>query len=149
MKEIPYHGISWLHFWVGCEFPCGNRNVMQHTATKAWLMVAKDRRNLNIRMVREKGEFKRERERQKWVKEKNTWDFGTLACRGPSHVKGGEKGEGRAGPGERKGGQLSLVIQTCTAHLGLTLMSLQTWNPMDLLMYPSRQRLQTAKRFSP
>lgn len=38
---------------------------MQHTATKAWLMVAKDRRNLNIRMVQEKGEFKRERERER------------------------------------------------------------------------------------
>lgn len=64
-------------------------------------------------------------------------------------MMGGEKGEGRAGPGERKGEKLSWVIQTCTAHLGLTLMSLQTWNPMDLLMYPSRQRLQTAKIVSP
>ena len=78
-----------------------------------------------------------------------TWDFGTLACRGSAHVMGGERREGRTGPGERKCGQLSWVIQTDAAHLGLTLMSLQTRDPIDLLMYPSRQRLQTAKMFSP
>ena len=96
---------------------------------------------------------KKERERERSGLRKRTlrvtWDFGTLACRGSAHVMGGEKGGGRAGPGERKCGQLSWVIQTSAAHLGLTLMSLQTQNPMDLLMYPSRQRLQTAKMFSP
>ena len=73
--------LSWL--WISLW---KRRNViMQHTAAKAWLLVAEDWRTLHIRMLWEKGEIKkknREREREKWVKEKNIeshlgfWNFG-------------------------------------------------------------------------
>lgn len=113
--------LSWL--W-NSLWKCRNV-IMQHTAAKAWLLVAKDWRTLNIRMVWEKGELKK---RERGLRKRTlrvTWDFGTLACRGSAHVMGGEKGEGRASRGQRKCGQLSWVIQTSAAHLGLTLMSLQ------------------------
>lgn len=62
------NSLSWyfLATLLSCEIPLWKcRNVtMQHTGATAWLLVAKDRRTLNIRMVQEKGEFKKERERE-------------------------------------------------------------------------------------